>query len=68
VEEDGNKQFSLFGINYIPHVPIFATNDGVFARCAASTPGKGAPSEPLNEYPDPETHRYLVETVWARSR
>lgn len=29
---------------------------------------RGAPSDPLNEEPDPDTQRYLVETVCDRSR
>ena len=43
-------------------------NEGVVERERWSMPIKGAPSEPLNEDPDPETQRYLVETVCDRKR
>jgi hypothetical protein len=43
-------------------------NDGVVDRDRWSSPIKGAPSEPLNEEPEPDTQRYFVETVWDRKR
>lgn len=43
-------------------------NEGVAGRERWSKPIKGAPSEPLKEEPDPETHRYFVDTVCERKR
>lgn len=42
--------------------------EGVFDRARWSKPIRGAPSEPLNEELDPDTHRYFVETVCDLSR
>jgi hypothetical protein len=52
----------------LPQLAVRAINEGVVARERWSRPISGAPSEPLNEDPEPETHRYLVETVWDRKR
>ena len=41
--------------------------EGVCVLERWSRPMRGAPSEPLKEEPDPETQRYLVETVWERN-
>ena len=47
---------------------VRAMNDGVAVRVRWSTPMSGAPSEPLNDDPDPDTQRYLVDTVCERKR
>jgi hypothetical protein len=43
-------------------------NEGVVDRDLGSRPMSGAPSDPLNEEPEPETQRYFVDTVWERKR
>lgn len=47
----------------IPQLAVLAMNDGVFERDRWSRPISGAPSDPLNEDPEPETQRYFVDTV-----
>lgn len=42
--------------------------EGVVDLDRWSRPINGAPSEPLKEEPEPETQRYLVETVCDLSR
>lgn len=51
-----------------PQLDVLATKAGVAGRERTSLPISGAPSEPLNEDPDAETHKYLVDTVWDRRR
>ncbi|EGO25252.1 hypothetical protein SERLADRAFT_465124 [Serpula lacrymans var. lacrymans S7.9] len=46
-----------------PQLAVRAMKDGVLDRARLSMPMRGAPSEPLKEEPEPETHKYLVETV-----
>lgn len=47
---------------------VRAMKDGVLDRARLSMPIRGAPSEPLKEDPEPDTQRYLVETVCDRRR
>ena len=42
--------------------------EGVVCLDRWSRPIRGAPSDPLKDDPEPETQRYLVETVWERRR
>ncbi len=42
--------------------------EGELALVLWSRPIRGAPSEPLNEDPEPDTHKYFVETVCDRNR
>ena len=51
-----------------PQLDVRATNAGVDTLDRTSRPIKGAPSDPLNEEPDAETQRYLVDTVCDRRR
>jgi hypothetical protein len=46
-----------------PQLAVRAMNDGVDGRIRGSRPIIEAPSEPLNEEPEPDTQRYFVETV-----
>ena len=52
----------------LPQLAVRAMKDGVVDRDRWSSPMSGAPSEPLNEDPEPDTHRYFVDTVWERKR
>lgn len=47
---------------------VRAMKDGVLDLTRLSMPISGAPSDPLNDDPEPETQRYFVETVWERNR
>lgn len=46
---------------------VRAMNEGVLDRERTSIPRREAPSEPLNDDPEPDTQRYLVDTVCERS-
>jgi len=52
----------------LPQVPVRATKEGAPPRARGSIPGNGCPSDPLKDAPEPDTHRYFVETVCDRSR
>lgn len=58
----------ILAANYLPQLAVLAMKEGVVERDRWSRPIKGAPSEPLNDEPEPETQRYLVETVCDRRR
>ena len=60
------RMFSATVAN-VPQLAVRAMKEGVCVLERWSRPMRGAPSEPLKEEPDPETQRYLVETVWERS-
>lgn len=53
--------------NYSPQLDVLAMNDGEAVRVRASNPMSGAPSDPLNDDPEPDTQRYFVDTVCERS-
>ena len=45
------------------HEAVRAIKEGVFCLERLSRPIKGAPSDPLKDDPEPDTQRYLVDTV-----
>lgn len=53
---------------FLPQLAVRAMKEGVVDLDRWSRPIKGAPSEPLNDDPEPDTQRYLVDTVWERRR
>jgi hypothetical protein len=63
----GNKrQFQKFRKSRhrgLPQLAVRAMKEGVAERERWSRPMRGAPSEPLKDDPEPDTQRYLVETV-----
>lgn len=50
------------GVNS-PQLAVRAMKEGVLDRDLWSIPNNGAPSEPLKDELDPDTQRYLVDTV-----
>ena len=54
--------------DHLPQLAVLAMKDGVCVRDRWSRPMSGAPSEPLNDDPEPETQRYFVDTVCERRR